>query len=72
MTVLLSSLSLFPATLEQKLETRQRSYPHWGRGLTQEQYLARDAQLDPQEHAADGKLTTWSVILLFRSITSLF
>ncbi|TDL23748.1 hypothetical protein BD410DRAFT_148606 [Rickenella mellea] len=55
----LALLSLFVATPEQILASRKRTFPHWGRGLTENQYLARDAYLDIQEHALDGKMTTW-------------
>ena len=55
----LATLSLYPATEEQTLASRKRTFPQWGRGLTIEQYLTRDAQLDVQEHATGGKLTTW-------------
>ncbi|KZT43109.1 hypothetical protein SISSUDRAFT_739119 [Sistotremastrum suecicum HHB10207 ss-3] len=54
----LASLSLFPATPEQVLESRKRTFPQWGRGLTLDQYLRRDAAMDVHEHAK-GKLTTW-------------
>lgn len=57
----LASLSLFAATWEQTVESRKRTYPQWGRGLTEEQYRARDGQMDPMEHAAEGKLATWCV-----------
>ncbi|KLO13256.1 hypothetical protein SCHPADRAFT_828329 [Schizopora paradoxa] len=55
----LAHLSLFAATWEQTIESRKRTYPQWGRGLTEEQYRARDSQMDPMEHAAEGKLVTW-------------
>ncbi|KAI5121874.1 hypothetical protein M0805_001082 [Coniferiporia weirii] len=56
---LFASLTLFAATREQTLESRKRTFPQWGRGLTLEQYLARESQLDVAEHAASGKFTTW-------------
>lgn len=55
-----SSLSLFLATPEQILVSRKRTFPHWGRGLSEDQYLTRDFQLDKLEHAVNGKLSTWS------------
>lgn len=57
----LASLSIFPATPEQIVVSRKRSFAQWARGLTEEQYLQRDAFLDELEHAANGKLTTWLV-----------
>ncbi|EJD07437.1 uncharacterized protein FOMMEDRAFT_71777 [Fomitiporia mediterranea MF3/22] len=55
----LSTLSLFPATKEQILESRKRTYPQWGRGLTLEGYFARESRLDIAEHAQGDKFTTW-------------
>lgn len=55
----LSSLSLFPANHEQTIESRRRTFPHWGRGLTEETYLERDSRLSYLEHAKNGKLVTW-------------
>lgn len=51
-TTKLSSLSLFPATPEQVIESRRRT-------LSLEEYLHRDAISDRQEHARDGRLITW-------------
>ena len=48
---------------EQILESRRRTFVQWGRGLTLEDYLTRDYQLDTAEHAAGGKLTTWFAVL---------
>ncbi|KAL5537024.1 hypothetical protein ACEPAF_847 [Sanghuangporus sanghuang] len=59
----LSLLSLFPATREQTLESRKRTSVQWGRGLTLQQYLLREDQLDVAEHAQDGKFTTWVLAL---------
>ncbi|KAG6836988.1 hypothetical protein H0H93_016692 [Arthromyces matolae] len=56
---ILSSLSLFPATPEQTLESRRRSAVEWGIGRTLEEYLARDDFTDQQEVARNGKLITW-------------
>jgi hypothetical protein len=58
----LASLSLFPATRAQVLESRTRTYNQWGRGLSIQQYLGRDELMDTLEHARDGKLITWYVI----------
>lgn len=57
----IASLTLYPATYEQKIESRKRTCPQWGRGLSEEEYLTRDAKLDVLEHATDGKMTTWFV-----------
>lgn len=57
----IASLTLYPATYDQKIESRKRTCPQWGRGLSEEEYLTRDAKLDVLEHAADGKMTTWLV-----------
>jgi hypothetical protein len=56
----LAVLSLFPATPEQVLQTRNRTFVEWGRGRTLEGYLERDHILDDLEHATDGKMITWS------------
>ncbi|KAH8116316.1 hypothetical protein DFH11DRAFT_1579897 [Phellopilus nigrolimitatus] len=59
----LASLSIFPATREQTIQTRKNSYPHWGRGLTQDQYLAREARLGIFEHATnETPLTIWVLV----------
>ncbi|KZP11154.1 hypothetical protein FIBSPDRAFT_757115 [Athelia psychrophila] len=55
----LASLSLYPATKEQLVETRKRSFAEWARGLSLEQYLQRDAFMDGLVHAKNGHLTTW-------------
>ncbi|KAK0238858.1 hypothetical protein EDD85DRAFT_883248 [Armillaria nabsnona] len=56
----LSSLSLFPATQVQVIESRRRSFKDWGRSyMTEEAYLRRDADMDNDEHASNRKLTTW-------------
>ncbi|KAG6919530.1 hypothetical protein DXG01_005120 [Tephrocybe rancida] len=55
----LSSVSLFPATPEQTLESRCRTFVEWGKGLTLDEYLARDAFTDTTEVAQNGKLITW-------------
>ncbi|KAF5383843.1 hypothetical protein D9615_003652 [Tricholomella constricta] len=59
MAVELSSLSLFVATPEQITESRRRTFVQWGRGMTEEEYLARDAFTDKHENAQDGRLITW-------------
>lgn len=53
------SLSIFAATYDQTIESRKRTFPHWGRGLTEETYLERDSRLSYLEHARNGKLVTW-------------
>ncbi|KAI0944814.1 hypothetical protein AcW1_001660 [Taiwanofungus camphoratus] len=55
----LADLSLYLATAEQGLESRQRTAAVWGKNLNADQYVYRDAVMDAQEHAADGKLITW-------------
>ncbi|KAF9229671.1 hypothetical protein BS17DRAFT_33754 [Gyrodon lividus] len=55
----LASLTLFPATTAQLLETRKRTWPQWGGALTEEQYLERDAQMDVMDHAIDSGMITW-------------
>jgi hypothetical protein len=59
MSLTLADLSLFPATPNQTLESRKRSYPFWKADLTEEQYLARDTWTDSFEQAEGGKLITW-------------
>ena len=58
------SLSIFAATYDQTIESRKRTFPHWGRGLTEETYLERDSRLSYLEHARNGKLVTWLDITL--------
>ena len=53
-----SSLSIYPATREQTIESRKRSFVAWNRGLPLEHYLHRDASMDDDEHARE-KLITW-------------
>jgi hypothetical protein len=55
----MDALSIFPATTEQILESRQRTWPEWGRGMTLEDYVAREEMLDTQPHATDGKMIIW-------------
>ena len=57
----LSSLSLFPATAEQTIESRKRTYVHWNRGKTLAEYLQSDVVLEGFENSVDHKMTTWSV-----------
>lgn len=67
----LAELSLFPANRQQTIESRRRTHPQWSRGLSMEVYLRRDERLDELEHAKDGRMTTWCVLLpFFRSIQS--
>ncbi|KAK7683208.1 hypothetical protein QCA50_013881 [Cerrena zonata] len=54
----LSSLSLYPATDDQKIESRRRSYVEWNRGLSLEHYLRRDELMYDDEHAREY-ITTW-------------
>lgn len=55
----LSSLSLFPATPDQITEARRRTLPEWGKGLTLDEHLARDASQDQFDGSRDGRLITW-------------
>ncbi|KAG1887868.1 hypothetical protein F4604DRAFT_1645640 [Suillus subluteus] len=55
----LAALSLYPATPAQVLETRERTWPHWGGSTTLEQYLQHYERMDEMEHARDGRMTTW-------------
>ena len=67
----LQTFTIVPANEEQTLESRRRSFVSWGRGLTLEDYLARDGRLDVAEHAASGKLTTWLVVVLRTKLISI-
>lgn len=58
--MMLSQLSLFVATRPQIEESRRRSYPEWGKGMTLEAFEERDNLLDRSEVAADNRFTTWS------------
>lgn len=55
----LASLSLFPATPEQIIESRKRTCVQWAKNLTEEEYLKRDAIMELMEHSAKERLTTW-------------
>ncbi|KAJ6627019.1 hypothetical protein B0H10DRAFT_471845 [Mycena sp. CBHHK59/15] len=55
----LSVLSLFPATPQQIIQARRRTLPEWGKGLTLEEHLQRDASQDEFEGSRDGRLITW-------------
>ncbi|KAF8213791.1 hypothetical protein K438DRAFT_1109863 [Mycena galopus ATCC 62051] len=59
MAVELSALSLFLATPEQTTVARRRTLNEWGRGLTLEEHLARDAKQDQFDGSRDGRLNTW-------------
>ncbi|KAF8074823.1 hypothetical protein FPV67DRAFT_1475081 [Lyophyllum atratum] len=59
MAIKLSSLSLFVATPEQVRESRRRTSSEWANGRSLEEYLLRDAYLEQQEHARNGRLITW-------------
>ncbi|KAJ7771962.1 hypothetical protein DFH07DRAFT_803283 [Mycena maculata] len=59
MAVDFSSLSLFRATPTQITESRRRTLAEWGRGLTLEEHLARDASQDQFDGSRDGRLITW-------------
>ncbi|KAH7914629.1 hypothetical protein BJ138DRAFT_1143545 [Hygrophoropsis aurantiaca] len=68
----LALLSLFPATPEQTIASRKRTFHQWGGGMTEAVYLKRDEIMDVLEHAADGKLLTWLVVIsLLKSLWSL-
>ena len=54
-----SSLTLFRGTREQVTESARRSADEWARGLSLEQYVARDVVLESNEHADNGKLIVW-------------
>ncbi|KAF7319769.1 hypothetical protein MKEN_00759300 [Mycena kentingensis (nom. inval.)] len=62
MSVDLSTLSLYPATPEQKIEARRRTQHEWGRGLTLEEHLARDAAQEEMEGSLGGKFITWVLV----------
>lgn len=57
----LASLSIFVASAEQALESRLRSFEHFGKGMTLQEYLERDALTDQQENSRNGRLITWHV-----------
>ncbi|KAJ7674418.1 hypothetical protein B0H17DRAFT_1208003 [Mycena rosella] len=59
MAIDFSTLSLFPATAEQVLVARQRTLHEWGKGLTLEEHLARDASQDQFDGSRNGRLITW-------------
>lgn len=55
----MDALSIYAATKEQILESRRRTHVEWGRGLTLEEYVAREEMLDTKPHATEGKMTIW-------------
>ena len=57
--VALSDLSLFPATREQAVESRKRTFVQWGTGRTLEEYLRRDELMEEEECALGGNYITW-------------
>jgi hypothetical protein len=57
----MDTLSIYRATKEQILESRRRTFVEWGRGLTLEEYIAREEMLDAEPHATDGKMSIWFV-----------
>ncbi|KAF8630760.1 hypothetical protein AX17_005355 [Amanita inopinata Kibby_2008] len=58
-SVPLSELSIYPATPEQIKESRRRTSKEWGKGMSEEEYVRRDAMADDDDHARDGRLVTW-------------
>jgi hypothetical protein len=58
-----SSLTIVPATPEQAIVSRKRTYVEWGKGLTQDEYLERDAIGETMEFGKDDRLMTWYVTL---------
>ncbi|TCD68758.1 hypothetical protein EIP91_009904 [Steccherinum ochraceum] len=55
----LDTLTIYPATPEQTLESRKRSAVEWSKGRSLEQYVERDRIMDDHPHASNGRLTTW-------------
>ncbi|KAF7310419.1 hypothetical protein HMN09_00583900 [Mycena chlorophos] len=55
----LSTLSIYPATPEQTVEARRRTQHEWGRGLTLEAHLARDAAQEQFPGSLEGRFMTW-------------
>ncbi len=62
--LLLSALSIYPATPAQVIESGRGSSEAWARGLTEEQYVLRDALGDKDKYARDGRLVTWYAELI--------
>ncbi|KAG8726579.1 hypothetical protein FRC12_023260 [Ceratobasidium sp. 428] len=58
----LDQLVLKPASRTQELESRKRSSVEWAKWLTLEEYLRRDEEAETQDHAKDGRLTTWVLV----------
>lgn len=54
-----ASLSLFPATPAQTIESRRQTWQEWNWGRSLEQYLVMYSDTDKLEHSRDGKLVTW-------------
>jgi hypothetical protein len=54
-----SKVSLYAATAEQIIASRKRTFVEWGRGLTVDEYLDRDAVGEGEDFGRDGKLMTW-------------
>lgn len=60
--LMLSKVSLYAATTEQIIASRKRTFVEWGRGLTMDEYLDRDAVGEGEEFGRDEKLMTWYML----------
>ncbi|KAF8576485.1 hypothetical protein K439DRAFT_1640492 [Ramaria rubella] len=54
--------TLVKANKGQIAVARKRQVPTWARGMTEEQFMAREIHLEGREHAADGRLTAWVLV----------
>ncbi|KXN89384.1 hypothetical protein AN958_05760 [Leucoagaricus sp. SymC.cos] len=57
--LLLSEISLYPATREQTIASWKRTAVEWGTGLTLEEYIDRELVGEKEEFARGGKQITW-------------
>ncbi|KAJ3571145.1 hypothetical protein NP233_g3947 [Leucocoprinus birnbaumii] len=60
--MLLSELTLYPATREQTIASWKRTAVEWGTGLTLEEYIDREFVGEKEEFARDGKQITWVLV----------
>lgn len=65
---MLSATSLYPATPEQTVVSRERAAAHWGQALTLEEFLEREAMGNNEEYGREGKLIIWYIYRLNSNI----
>lgn len=56
---MLSATSLYIATPEQTIVSRERAATQWGWALTLDEFLEREIIASNEQYGRDGKLMTW-------------